>query len=224
MTTISWTDISWNFIVGCSRISPGCKNCYAAAAAKTGRLQQFKQYKTVGSWNGTIELVYAQLDKPLKRKTPTKYFACSMSDLFHESVSFDLINMAFGIMALCPQHTFQILTKRPERMLEWAQTTRPFQWSNAVIKSAWDKVSYLGGMVAIDNSIRNAAVKTKDSHYYLGNVWMGTTTENQQTADQRIPLLLQVPAKIRFLSCEPLLSEINLKRVRYSCTKLSILI
>ncbi len=211
MTKISWTDITWNFVVGCSRISPGCINCYAAAAAKTGRLQQFPQYQAVSSWNGTVKLVDSQLDKPLKRRKATKFFACSMSDLFHESIPFELIDMAFGIMALCPQHIFQILTKRPERMLEWSLTTNPLKWSKAVISSSWDKVSYLGGMIPIENSIISVALKTSDSHYYLDNVWMGTTTENQQTADRRIPLLLQVPAKIRFLSCEPLLEAINLK-------------
>lgn len=131
MTKIQWVQGSdgsagetWNPIVGCSRISDGCKNCYAETMTK--RLEAMGQAKYAGllnaqgRFNGVTRFDKDALLKPLKRKKPTTYFVNSMSDLFHESIPDEWIDKVFAVMALCPQHTFQILTKRAERMERYA--------------------------------------------------------------------------------------------------------
>ncbi|MFP4336387.1 MAG: DUF5131 family protein [Halothece sp.] len=188
-SNIQWTDETWNPIVGCSRISSGCANCYAAEAAKSPRLQQFSQYQTVKEWNGITEFVQSQLLKPLSWRSPKKIFVCSMSDLFHENTPFEWINKVFAVMALCPQHTFQVLTKRPERMLEYFTETPNL---DTIISTSRLSMHHV------------------QARFPLPNVWLGTTCENQAMVDKRVPLLSQVPAVVRFLSCEPLLSPINL--------------
>ncbi|CAD5984049.1 DUF5131 family protein [Planktothrix agardhii] len=185
-TQISWTDETINPIVGCSRVagSPGCQNCYAASATKTARLQQFPQYQKVSKWNGTVEFVEKQLEKPYKWKKPKKIFICSMADIFHENVPFNWVEEIFYMIENCPQHTFQILTKRPERMIEF------FDWYIA----------------------RNSDHSVELQWTMPDNIWLGVSCENQAMADKRIPLLMQIPAKVRFLSCEPLLEPINLSK------------
>ena len=186
MTTIAWTDETINPIVGCSRVagSPGCERCYAATAAKTARLQQFPQYQKVAKWNGTVEFVEKQLEKPYEWKKSKKIFICSMADIFHENVPFKWVEEIFYMIENCPQHTFQILTKRPERMIEF------FDWYIA----------------------RNSDHSVELQWTMPDNIWLGVSCENQAMADKRIPLLMQIPAKVRFLSCEPLLEPINLSK------------
>ncbi|WP_026798280.1 DUF5131 family protein, partial [Planktothrix prolifica] len=171
-------------IVGCSRISAGCEKCYAETAAKTARLQQFPQYQKVAKWNGTVEFVESQLIKPYEWKKSKKIFICSMADIFHENVLFDWVEEIFYMIENCPQHTFQILTKRPERMIEF------FDWYIA----------------------RNSDHSVELQWTMPDNIWLGVSCENQAIADKRIPLLMQIPAKVRFLSCEPLLEPINLSK------------
>jgi protein gp37 len=172
-TNISWTDETWNPIVGCSRISEGCKNCYAAIVAASPRLQQFEQYQNVKNWDGSIRFVYNQLEKPLKWRKPKKIFTCSMSDLFHKNVENIYRDRVFEVIEKCPQHTFQILTKRPE---------------NAV-----DYFGYRYG----DKSIPD-------------NIWFGVTAETEAMANARIDVLVIVKAKVRWVSFEPLLEDIDL--------------
>ncbi|MFB2970362.1 phage Gp37/Gp68 family protein [Aerosakkonema sp. BLCC-F183] len=191
-TSIAWTDESWNPIVGCSKISAGCANCYAASAAKSARLQQFPQYQKVEKWDGTIEFVESQLLKPLSWRSPKKIFTCSMSDVFHENALDEWRDRAFAIMALCPQHTFQILTKRPDIMLKYISGLT----TNRLKRALPSNIEYS----------RLDSVKLP-----LQNVWLGVSVENQVVADERIPLLLETPAEIRFLSCEPLLEEVHLE-------------
>jgi protein gp37 len=184
MTTIAWTDETINPIVGCSRISAGCEKCYAETAAKTARLQQFPQYQKVAKWNGTVEFVESQLIKPYEWKKSKKIFICSMADIFHENVPFNWVEEIFYMIENCPQHTFQILTKRPERMIEF------FDWYIA----------------------RNSDHSVELQWTMPDNIWLGVSCENQAMADKRIPLLMEIPAKVRFLSCEPLLEPINLSK------------
>lgn len=193
MSAIQWTDETYNPIVGCSRISAGCKNCYAADAAKSARLQQFPQYQKVKDWNGVTEFVESQLLKPLSWKKPKKVFVCSMSDLFHESVPFEWIDQIFAVMAIAPQHTFQILTKRPKRMLEYFLDYR------CDMAPRWVEIQGTKQVIDLGRSLP------------LPNVMLGVSVENQQAAGDRIPLLLQAPATKRFLSCEPLLELVSLK-------------
>ncbi len=120
-TTISWTDVTWNPTVGCTRVSPGCKNCYAFtlhdmrhAAHKDGKNLPEQYAKPFTE----LQMIADRLEDPLHWKKPRMVFVNSMSDLFHEDVPDEFIDKVFAVMALCPQHTFQVLTKRPERMLE----------------------------------------------------------------------------------------------------------
>ncbi|MBW4680617.1 MAG: phage Gp37/Gp68 family protein [Microcoleus vaginatus WJT46-NPBG5] len=191
MTNIEWTDRTWNPIVGCSKISPECVNCYAADAAKSARLQQFPQYQEVKEWKGKTTFVQSQLLKPLSWKQPQKIFTCSMSDLFHENNPFNWIDKILGIMALSSSehHTFQILTKRPHQMLMY------FDYQQEFVD--WVKFDRLGTAVNLRRRMP------------LQNAWIGVSVGNQK-AVERIPLLREAPAALRFLSCEPLLEEVKL--------------
>jgi protein gp37 len=201
MTTIEWTDETYNPIVGCSKISAGCANCYAAEAAKSARLQQFGQYQEAKNWDGTTIFVESQLLKPLQWKKGRRIFVCSMSDLFHENTPFEWVDQVFAVMALCPQHTFQVLTKRPKRMYEY------------LAYSPWRRISYYAEFVPGLSIpvIAKALEVTRDPHIkFLPNVEIGVTVENQPAANTRTPILQKIPAATRFFSCEPLLENIEL--------------
>ena len=191
-SNILWTTETWNPIVGCSAISPGCDNCYARSAAQSPRLQQFPQYQKVKDWDGTVSFAENQLLKPLGWRKGRKVFVCSMSDLFHVNVLDEWIDRIFAVMVLCPQHTFQVLTKRPQRMMKYIQEA--------------EKRIQLAAIALADSVNRGSFMW----QYPLPNVWLGTSTENQETANQRIPYLIKTPAAVRFLSCEPLLESIDL--------------
>lgn len=185
MSNIEWTGSTWNPILGCSKISAGCRNCYAINQAfrnwkmaeglpenKRGRLAYYEGLtKGFDDWTGKLVFVPEALEIPLKRKKPETYFVNSMSDMFHDNVEDEWLDQVWDVMKRTPQHTYQILTKRPHRMKARLQGTEP-----------------------------------------LPNVWLGVSVENQKAADERIPLLLETPAAIRFLSCEPLLEFVDLSR------------
>jgi len=181
MTKIGWTKESWNPIVGCSKVSAGCMNCYAEKMAYRLVSMGNADYATVinskGQWIGNTHFVEPSLEKPLHWKRPREIFVCSMSDLFHETVPFEWIDRVFAMMAGCEKHTFQILTKRPERMLKYYN-------------------SGPGGGLA--------------SCIPLSNVWLGVSAENQEMANKRIPILLDIPAAKRFVSIEPMLESLSI--------------
>lgn len=193
MTKIQWTNRTWNPIVGCSKISEGCQQCYAQTVANSARLQQFPQYQKVAQWNGTVEFVQSQLLKPLSWKQPQHIFVCSMSDLFHHNIPFDWIDQVFAVMALANHHTYQILTKRPQRMQQYFLSKfRP-------------RVKKL-----IDDFPIRLEDKIGKGHCF-DHLWLGTTIENQEVADQRLLALLGIPTNnLKFISGEPLLGEIDL--------------
>ena len=150
-------------------------------------------------WTGQVRVVPDALEEPLKWRKSQKVFVNSMSDLFHESVPDDFLDRVFAVMALAKEHTFQILTKRPGRMLTYL---------------AGDFVSKLAGWACA--AVRFDAWKAPticEAAWPLSNVWLGVSVENQATADERIPILLQTPAAVRFLSVEPLLGAIDLSCV-----------
>ena len=193
-THIEWTDTTWNPVVGCTRVSAGCDHCYAVR--QTHRLEAMHhaayRHLTVLNrkgdrhFNGTVNCRPERLSDPLHWRKPRRVFVNSMSDLFHEKVPVTFIRAVFKVMGEAKQHTFQILTKRPERMAE----------------------------VALDFH-RHGDFCTRegeDGFYPFANVWLGTSCEDQKTAEERIPHLLRCPAALRFLSCEPLLGPINLGR------------
>lgn len=205
---IAWTEATWNPIRGCSKISNGCVNCYAEtmAARFCGEGQPYSGFITDRQWNGKVCMVPEHLDDPLRWRRPRRVFVNSMSDLFHESLSFEDIAAIFGIMGASPHHTFQVLTKRSARMVEW------FRW----IKEQKT------GLITLPTSPQliaaSAAHEVTGLHWTvpsprlwpLPNVWLGVTVEDQAAADERIPHLLQTPAAVRWISMEPLLGPVDL--------------
>lgn len=167
---IEWTQHTWNPVTGCSKISEGCQNCYAEGMARRfGGDDAFR-----------VTLHPNKLSIPSERKTPTTYFVCSMSDLFHEEVPFEFISKVFSVMQQNQRHTFQVLTKRPKRVLEYYAYQK--EWLGIILP--------------------------------LENVWIGVTAENQKEANHRIPILLDIPAALRFVSIEPMLEAIDLEDIR----------
>lgn len=231
-SSIEWTDTTWQVTNGCTKVSPGCAQCYAEtmsrrmagmarADIKAGRNPGLKaNYLNVidpksGKWNSQIQLIPSALAEPLSWRTPRRVFVDSMSDLFHEGVPFEFVDKVFAVMALTPQHTFQVLTKRTERMAEYLPGlgSRIYRivtgWlddgERGFLGRQWDRVHDLAGV-----SCSGSIVDFTAWNVPLNNVWLGTSTETQKTADERIPHLLKCPATVRFLSCEPLLGPIDL--------------
>lgn len=197
-STIEWTDATWNPITGCTLVSEGCRHCYAATLAAT-RLKHHPSRAGLARINaageakftGEVRLNAQWLDQPLRWKRPRMIFVCSHGDLFHESVPDEWIDRVFAVMALAPQHTFQVLTKRPERARD-----------------------YLGIFCAPDfDSVDPSRKHMPTEDWPLPNVWLGTSVEDQATADARIPHLLATPAAVRFVSAEPLLGQLRLDRL-----------
>lgn len=202
---IEWTDASWNPTVGCSILSAGCKNCYAmrmaARCAAMGSAKYAGLTQVVNGhpvWTGEMRLDEDALRLPLHWTRPRRVFVNSMSDLFHEQVPDEWIDRIFGVMAAAPRHQFQVLTKRADRMRDYC-TDRTL----AARVAAW---KCTGGSYP-------AQVIAKGSEPLpLANVWLGVSVEDQVTADARIPPLLETPAATRFVSAEPLIGPIRLKR------------
>lgn len=201
-TGISWTDSTWNPIRGCSRVSAGCVNCYAEKVAarfggtdpRTGKSMPYAGLTDRhGRWNGRVTLVEEHLTDPLRWKKPRRIFVNSMSDLFHENVRDEWRDQIFAVMALASQHTFQVLTKRPERM-------RAYFADSNVEKRVRQQTIQIQGKGETDFFM---------DQWPLPNVMLGVSVENQATADERIPLLLETPAAVRFVSYEPALGPID---------------
>lgn len=247
-SSIEWTDATWNPTVGCSIVSPGCTNCYAMKVA-SGLERRFasKKYsgltKTVNGnavWTGEVRLDEDTLLQPLKWKRSRRIFVNSMSDLFHEGLPDEAIDRVFAVMALCPQHTFQVLTKRAERMRRYMTEHVKGPRSGRVTRvdrdgaahpewgAAWRVRSVISDLLPnkAPAAALNSATSWLDKRYGddgydgfmpqwpLPNVWLGVSCERQQEADERIPFLLQTPAAVRLISAEPLLGPINLKRIK----------
>jgi protein gp37 len=162
-STIEWTEMTWNPVTGCTKVSEGCRHCYAERLAL--RLRAMGNQRYVNGFEVTLHNDLVNL--PRKLRQPRVIFVNSMSDLFHEDVPEEFIGRVFETMAGCPQHTFQVLTKRSRRLREMA-TRLP--WPN--------------------------------------NVWIGVSVEDQRVLG-RIDELREVPAGVRFLSCEPLLGPLD---------------
>jgi protein gp37 len=200
-TVIEWTDMTWNPVTGCSKVSAGCTNCYAE------RLSHRFGW-TEKPWNAAyaaenVRLHPERLYEPLRWRKPRRVFVNSMSDLFHPEVPDEFIWAVFKTMAQCPRHTFQILTKRPERMLE-------------ILKNRyWRNLGYSPVMGGDQYALVIEGYQREGDISFLPNVWLGVSVENQEAADERIPLLLQTPAAVRFLSCEPLLGPVDVTKAMY---------
>ncbi len=197
---IEWTDSTWSPVVGCTHVSPGCDQCYAAKLA-SGRLAHLPRYAGLavdGKFTGEVRLVPEVLNQPLRWRRPRRVFVNSMSDLFHDAIPDEYIAQVFAMMAACSQHTFQVLTKRHGR-LRSLLSDPGFQ--DMVIEE-WDAL--------VEEHGDRVAGRPGWNWYPLPNVWLGVSVEDQKWADIRIPALLATPAAVRFLSCEPLLGPIDL--------------
>lgn len=193
-TKIEWTRYTWNPVTGCSKVSTGCENCYAERISH--RFGWTSKPWTAAYTAENVKLHPDRLDIPLKWKKPRMIFVNSMSDLFHEQVPFEFIDRVFAAMALAKQHIFQVLTKRPDRMKAYILSRT--QANNREGIAAWT-----GTGLVYPAQVGNDR-RANEMPWPLPNVWLGVTVEDQRRADERIPLLLDVPASIRFLSCEPL--------------------
>lgn len=207
-TGIQWTDTTWNPVRGCSRVSEGCRNCYAekVAAQFGGPGMPYDGLTTDGRWNGTVRVVKEHLDDPIRWRRPRRIFVNSMSDLFHEALSDAAVDRIFGVMIKAWWHTFQVLTKRPERMKAYlARIDGGRHVYAAAQEFPWPKWA----MRAVDRG-------EDRSGWPIPNVWLGVSVEDQATADERIPLLLRTPAAVRFVSYEPALGPVDFANVELS--------
>jgi protein gp37 len=178
-SAIEWTDATWNPVRGCDKVSPGCAHCYAETFAERFRGVPGHPYEQ----GFDVRLVPEKLGEPQRWKEPKRVFVNSMSDLFHEAVPDDYIAEVWKTMSVARRHTYQVLTKRAERM-------------------------------------RDVMPRLVATFGVLPNVWLGVSAENQHFADERVPLLLQTPAAVRFMSAEPLLGSIDLRRAHVTKVQL----
>ena len=213
-SAIEWTDRTWNPVRGCSVVSPGCAHCYAMKQAHrfSGPGKAYAGLTKLTSagpqWTGQVRLIKDALPEPLRWRTPSRVFVNSMSDLFHEDVPDEFIDQVFAVMALCPQHTFQVLTKRPERMRDYVNA---LTMSAERLESLYLDMDHVGSTGGVSETRRDELVDRAVDHWPLPNVWLGVSVEDQARADERIPLLLRTPAAVRFVSCEPLLEALNVR-------------
>ncbi len=223
-TGIQWTDATWNPIVGCAIVSPACTNCYAMAQAH--RIQRMtpgshyegttKEVNGKPVWTGVLKQAPEHiLTVPLRWKRPRRIFVNSMSDLFHESVPDEWIDCVFAIMALAPQHTFQVLTKRPKRMRAYCSNLRA---ARRVAELVCDlAIDHEADVILIapevDPALAPPGRRVFLETWPLPNIWLGVTAEDQTRADERIPDLLATPAAVRFVSIEPMLGPIDLDNI-----------
>lgn len=213
MSKIQWTDETWNPLRArrrdgmgkegwaCVRVSPGCVNCYAATQNRTTWAGGTGLDYTVPALAKVETYVHDEtLSKPLHWRKARRVFVCSMTDLFGDWVTDAQIDAVFGVMSAARRHTFQVLTKRPERMRAYLDRFQP--------TPAWDGYITRDGVPS--NEVGHGARIYTPAWWPLPNVWLGTSVEDQQRANERIPALLETPAAVRFLSCEPLLGPIDL--------------
>lgn len=213
--------------MGCLKKSAGCAHCYAILVAWrmmhnpnpkiakkfAGTVRQDAAGNL--NWTGRINFDEDTLLLPLKWRLPRRIFVNSLSDLFHPNVRDQWIDRAFGVMALCPHHTFQILTKHPERALKYMTEWPGGAGRQYCVMSAAHKLLNVGktGWSSNDPEYQRA----RDAvipRWPLPNVWLGTSCEDQKAADERIPLLLETPAAVRWVSAEPLLGPIDLRNLK----------
>jgi len=193
---IEWTSATWNIVTGCTRVSAGCDHCYIERTPPFRIAGRRFDGDGPGSTTGVV-LHPDRLELPLRWRKPRRIFVNSLSDAFHKDVPAEFIALMFAVMAATPQHTYQLLTKRPGRM-------------RSLVGRA-DFETRVRDMYATTLNIVNPRHLPFPS-WPLPNAWLGVSVENQTAADLRIPLLLSTPAAVRFLSCEPLLGLVDLDR------------
>lgn len=248
---IAWTEQTWNPIRGCSRVSEGCRHCYAERVAGrfSGPGKPYEGLITIGEkgprWNGKVRLVYDQLHKPIHWRRHRRIFVNSMSDLFHEGLSDEDRDKVFAVMLACevlaPRkdfapglgHVFQALTKRPEVMRRYLSAD-PVELVKRWAKAGDYNIHVDDGNVMFSELVESAAshrtgedgvriIETKqwgfvDQIFPLRNAWLGVSVEDQASADARIPLLLETPAVVRWVSYEPAIGPVDFGLSSATCT------
>lgn len=244
-SAIEWTDATWNPVTGCTKVSQGCKHCYAEREWPRLSAPRPKPNAYTGRAFSDVQCHADRLDAPLRWKKPRRVFVNSMSDLFHEDVPDEFIDQVFAVMGACQFHTFQILTKRPKRMLEYFNETwqaAPIENQRAIyneqkelaermgisfpefnpqicVDTRYDQIEYAFDRMEVPNAERFWTPEGKSlfmaAPWPLPNVWLGVSVEDQAAADERIPLLLQTPAAVRWISAEPLLGPVDLRCLHY---------
>jgi len=223
MSNIEWTNTTWNPVIGCTPVSPGCLNCYAATMARRLEAMGRPEYAVRGLetargkvvriaevrggravFTGEVRCLPERLTEPLHWKRPRMVFVNSMSDLFHEAVPFEFIGAVHKVIAAASQHQFQVLTKRPERAVEF------YKWLRSHVADVVYGTPMVGGgrSELSDDGVHDALMGAFESP--LPNLWLGTSVEDQDRANERVPHLMRCPAAVRFLSCEPLLGAVDL--------------
>jgi protein gp37 len=213
-TSIEWSNATWNPILGCDRVSPGCDHCYAITEA---RIREHNPHPKVAAafagltdringridWTGRISVLPERLAQPLGWRKPKRIFVNSLADMFHKDVPGEIIAQVFAVMAATPHHTYQLLTKRHARMRSLLSS----QDFARAVQRAFDGLADKH----LDDLHQDHILRSADSPSWpLPNLWLGVSVEDQHWADLRIPALMATPAAVRFLSCEPLLGPIDL--------------
>lgn len=213
MTKIEWTEETWNPLKGCRRCSPGCEHCYAERMAYrfSGPGMPYEGLVQIGKqgphWTGKSG--EGEFEIPLHWRKARRIFVCSMSDLFFEEHTDEQIAAVFGVMAACPQHTFQVLTKRPERAREWFANLAPVL-SAGTQPHPIASVRY-AAQIRLDRKHHQRLYQDSlAAQWPLPNVEIGISAENNKYLDDRASILIDLPAARRFISAEPLLEEISL--------------
>lgn len=232
-SSIEWTDRTWNPVTGCTKVSQGCKHCYAEGVAGRFFATQYRPVmtslptKTIDTVStshhedmlaiGTarprrftdVQTHEERLLEPHRWRRASKVFVNSMSDLFHEAVPDAFIDEVFAVMTAARRHTFQVLTKRPERMRAYMATPDRAKAIDDAAVRMMDADRWSGETYAC--LVQAPSLKPGD--WPCSNVWLGVSIEDQATADARIPVLLETPAAIRFVSYEPALGPVDFEAV-----------
>ncbi|MGV9836632.1 DUF5131 family protein [Nocardia niigatensis] len=210
ITSIGWTfsddgnpGATWNIGSGCTRIGNGCLNCYIERQAPLRTTHRRFDGDQIGA-DAPIMLHPKQMDLPLRLPEPTRIFFNSLTDTFHDHYEPRYIARAWAVMATTRWHTFQVPTKRPARMRSLLSSTEFV----ALVDAEWE---------ALPQTLRRRGLKQDpadrpSTRWPLDNVWMGVSVEDQDAADRRVPLLRRTPAALRFVSAEPLLEMVDLRR------------
>ena len=219
-TKIEWTDETWNPIRArnretgraghfCVHVSPACEHCYAEVM-QARLFGNPVRYAAQDAEKVEIFMHENALMQPLRWRRPRRIFVCSMTDLFYEGHSDELIDRVFAAMALAPQHTFQVLTKRAERMHEYL--TRDGLYLPQRVHDVAVRVAKQPSLYRGERRGKIEAGQYLFNRWPRPNIWLGVSAEDQRRAEERIPHLLDTPASVRFLSAEPLLGPIDLTR------------
>jgi protein gp37 len=192
-TKIPWAQKVWNPVTGCTPVSRGCEHCYAARFAR--RLAGRCGYPADKPF--AVTLHPERLDEPLHWRKPSRIFVCSMGDLFHPAVPDEFVDRVLARISNCPRHTFIVLTKRAERITEYLLDLHE--------RGGITRLKKQHVMVAHDHGLPDSFA------WPLPNLWPGVSVEDQATADERIPILMQIPAAVHIVSLEPMLGPITLR-------------